>query len=169
MKKYIRPLISILTAITVVLLLAYGVTQSDFSNLQKYDSKGGSNKMHSTVDFKDNIAIGMNYKTEVTIENSGMANLGDFTINIAGDRKLITNISLMYEKNKSTGWMSDSDIEDEILCKGDILRDSVIKNISGQHVNMQNNKIKRLLKKNINRNLSDGKVVEVYFNTFIVQ
>lgn len=162
--KYIRMLITIISVSLVILILIYGASQSDYSNLKKNDANSG---FGAGSEFKEKAARNAHSNHQVTIESDNMANLGDIVVNIAGNKKLITNISLAFEKKHK--WKSDSEVEKEILGKGVILRNAVITNVSGQHISANNNKIKRIVKESLNKKLSDGEVVEVYFNTFIIQ
>lgn len=99
-----------------------------------------------------------------------MANLGDFTMNISGDRKLTANISLKYKNKKSNNWLNDNNVEDEIMGKGDVLRSAVINVISNsKNARVTNKDMKKELIKNMNKYLSDGKIEEVYYNRFIIQ
>jgi flagellar protein FliL len=173
--KAIKTLIGIIVALIVVLLLAYGVSKSEFSNLKKYDEKDNSisdvrSRMQAPSKLKQKIAEERYYTTKVRIKGSGMANLGDFTVNIAGGRKLTANISLKFKEKKGNSWLSGNSVEDEIVAKGVILRSAVISTISGSRdASVANNLMKKELVNNINKNLSDGEVEEVYFNRFIVQ
>ena len=98
-----------------------------------------------------------------------MANLGDFTINIADGKKLIANISLKYKDHKESSWLSGSATEAEILKNGPVLRSAVVSAISGSNATMHNNKMKKNIKDSLNKYLSNGEIEEVYFNKFIIQ
>ncbi|MDA3909245.1 MAG: flagellar basal body-associated FliL family protein [Sulfurimonas sp.] len=174
-EKVIRVFIGIIVALIVVLILAYGVSKSDFNNLKKYDEQDNSisdirSRMQIPSEQKKQIAKERYYTTKVSIKEGSMASLGDFTMNIAGGRKLTANISLKFKEKKGNSWLSGNRVEDEIVAKGDVLRNAVINTISGnKNVSVANNHMKKELVKNINNYLADGEVEEVYFNRFIVQ
>jgi flagellar basal body-associated protein FliL len=151
------------------------VSKSDFNNLKKYDEQDNSlsnvrAEMRSPSKQKLKIAKERYYSKMVKVQSSTMANLGDFTMNISGDRKLVTNISLKYKNNEDDSWLGDNKAEEEIINKGDVLRSAVINAISGsENVRVSNSRMKKDLVENINKYLSDGEVEEVYFNKFIIQ
>jgi len=173
--KILRYIVTIIILLIIILLLIYGVSKSDFTNLKKYDEIGNGignvrSEMHAPSKEKLKFAKARYYTTKVKIKDGSMANLGDFTLNISDNRKLITNISLKFKDKKSNSWLSGDSVEDEILEKGDILRSVVINTFSGsQTISASDNLSKQELVKNINNNLSNGEVEEVYFNRFIVQ
>ncbi|MDD3477201.1 MAG: flagellar basal body protein FliL, partial [Sulfurimonas sp.] len=107
LQKIILSIIWLTLAALLVLLIFYGVSTSDFKNLKKYNEEdyGIGNvrdNMHNPSKKKQEFAKERFYTNRVTVKSSTMANLGDFTVNIAGDKKLILNISLKYkEKNKN--------------------------------------------------------------------
>jgi len=174
-QKAIRILIGIIVTLIVIMLLAYGVSKSDFSNIKKYDEKDNSisdirSRMKAPSKLKVKIAEEKYYTTKVRIKEGGMANLGDFTVNISGNRRLTTNISLKFKEKKGNSWLSGNSVEDEIVAKGDVLRSAVINTISGsKNASVSNSLMKKELVNNINKYLADGEVEEVYFNRFIVQ
>ncbi|MFT7005093.1 MAG: flagellar FliL protein [Sulfurimonas sp.] len=173
--KIIRITIWVIITLLVVLLLAYGASKSDFNNLKKYDEQDNSlsnirAEMQNPSKEKKKLAKDRYYTTTVKVQSSTMANLGDFTMNISGDRKLIANISLKYKSNKDSSWLGNNSAKEEIMNKGDVLRSAVISAISGSdNVKISNTRMKKNLVKNINKYLSDGEVEEVYFNKFIIQ
>ncbi|MCF6340466.1 MAG: flagellar basal body-associated FliL family protein [Sulfurimonas sp.] len=163
--QIIKTVSTIVFSIIVLLLLALGVKNSDFGNIKKYDNSGKSPRDMIT---KSISSSGM----QVSITNDEIANLGDFIFNIAGDRKLIANISLKYKSNtKDNSWFgSKDDIKKEILKKSVILRDSTINTMLGNPIATANSeKMRKELSDTLNKNLSTGKVIEVYFNKFIIQ
>ena len=153
------------TSLIVVLLLILGIKNSDFGKIAKYnkqDSKSGR-------DMKTRFISSSGMKVTVT---NDIANLGDFTFNIAGDRKLIANISLKYKsKDGDESWFSNGDkSKKEILKKSVILRDAAINTMLGNSVATANSKkMRKALKDTLNEQLSDGEIEEVYFNQFIIQ
>ncbi len=174
MQNIVKITIWIIVAILLILLIIYGVSTSDFTNLKKYEkNEYGINdireKMQTPSKRKQEIAKERFYTNRVTIKSSTMANLGDFTVNIAGDKKLILNISLKYKDKNKDSWLSSSDIKNEILTKGDILRDAVIHTFSNSNnARASNDKMKEELMKNINTCLSQGEIEDVYFNRFLI-
>jgi flagellar basal body-associated protein FliL len=170
-KKLVKIFIWIIVIIILALLLAYGVSKSNFSNLKKYDERDTSARTSSvTPSLKQQIAKERYYSTKIKIKDGDMANLGDFTLNISGDRKLVINVSLKFKQNKENDWLSGKSIEQEILDKGDVLRSAVVNTISGsEHATISNARMKKKLVKSMNKYLSDGEVEEVYFNRFIIQ
>lgn len=174
LKKIIKIFIWALVVALVILLIIFGVSKSDFKNLKKYNEEEyGINNvremMQNPSKKKQEIAKERFYTNRVTIKSSTMANLGDFTINIDGDKKLILNISLKYKNKSSNSWLSTNSVENEILAKGDILRDAVINTFSNsKNARVTNNRMKIELAKSINAYLSNGEVEEVYFNRFLI-
>lgn len=174
-EKVVKILIGIIATLIVAMLLIYGASKSDFSKIQKYDEKDNSisdvrSRMKGPSEQKEKIAKERYYTTKVKIKEGSMANLGDFTVNISGDRQLITNISLKFKEKTSNSWLSGGSVEEEIIVKGDMLRSAVIHTISGsENATVSNNRMKKELVNNINNYLSDGEVEEVYFNRFIIQ
>ncbi|MCF6310727.1 MAG: flagellar basal body-associated FliL family protein [Sulfurimonas sp.] len=148
----------------ILLLMVLGVQNSDFGKIKKYNSKDGSPRDMMTKFINSS---GM----QVTVANNNMANLGDFTFNIAGDRKLIANISLKYKSIKDDSWFSGGDeTKKEILNKSAILRDAAINTMLGSSVATANSKkMRKALRNTLNNNLSSAEVEEVYFNEFIIQ
>ncbi len=172
LEKSIKILIFLVSGAIVLLLLAYGISQSDFSKIKKYDEVDSSNpraRMNKHSDLKEHIAKERRYSTKVRIKDGSMASLGDFTISISGGKILTTNISLKYKNKKSNSFLNRKSVEKEIVEKGDILRNSVINVIShNKNTNVANNRMKNEIVKNINNYLSDGEVEDIYFNKFIV-
>jgi flagellar basal body-associated protein FliL len=153
-------LISILFLILIVGLFIYAYLTSDFSNLKK-----ASNGVDSNL--KDHIAKKQYYNTDVEIRSNGIVNLGDFEINIGDGQKLITNISLKYDKPK--GWGVGSGVDNELKLKGSILRHSTIEAIRNQkEKDVKSYKVKKAIISNINSNLSTTNVEDVYFNRLII-
>lgn len=173
MHKIIKTLISIVVTLIVLLILAYGVSKSDFTKIKKYDSEDSVRSSISQAppsSVKRAIAKERFYTTKVKIKDGSMASLGDFTLNISGDRKLTANISLKFKENKGNSWMSGKSVEQEILNKGDVLRSAVINIISNdESATVSNKRMKEELVKSMNKYLSNGEIEEVYFNKFIIQ
>ena len=173
--KITKIIILLIITTTIILLLAYGVSKSSFNNLKKYDEKDTSmvdarNAMQNPSKEKRQLAEERYYTTTVKIRKGDMANLGDFTMNIHGDKKLTANISLKYKNNKGNNWLIDQSVEDEIVEKADVLRSAVVSTISGRkNTRVSNDKMKKELIKNMNKYLSEGEIEEVYFNRFIIQ
>jgi flagellar FliL protein len=175
----INKVIKIFTIVTitiiVVLLLAYGVSQSNFNNLKKYDEKDNdlnSVRAQMLTPSKEKIAIAEErfYTTNVKIKKGDMASLGDFTMNISGNRKLTTNISLKFKEKKGINWFGGDSVEDEILDKGVVLRNAVINVISNnENARITNKKMKKEIVNSLNQYLSDGEIEEIYYNNFIIQ
>jgi len=173
LRKITTILIWLILAALLVLVIFYGISTSDFKNLKKYDEEGyGStirDKIQNPSKRKQEIAKELFYTNRVTIKSSTMVNLGDFTINIAGDKKLILNISLKYKNKNKDSWLSTGGAKNEILSKGDILRDAVIHTFSNSNsARVTNSRMKKELVKNINAYLSEGEIEEVYFNRFLI-
>jgi len=160
--KTLKIIILAVVALIVLLLLAYGVSKSDFNSVKKYDSDTSVREMLQEKLSKHKCARGYKgtkYITEVKIKGGNMANLGDFTLNISGDKELTANISLKFRGD-----------EDEIVDKGDILRNAVIRIISNNaNASVANDRMKNDLTNSINNYLSDTEVEEIYFNKFIVK
>ncbi|MEA1891815.1 MAG: flagellar basal body-associated FliL family protein [Campylobacterota bacterium] len=165
-RKIIKILIYIVISLIVILLLAYGVSESDFNNLKKYDQK---DSIRTTLQ-KSSQKKERTYTTEVEIQGAGMASLGDFTLSISNNRQVHANISLKYEDKKERSWIGTSSIEQEIIDKGNVLRGSVIRTIANSNnANISNNAMKKRLIKNLNNNLSDAKIENIYFNKFVIE
>lgn len=167
--KIVKTLIFIIITLIVLILIAYGVSKSDFSNIKKYDEKDTSPRS-AISSMKDKIAKERYYTTKVRIKSGEMASLGDFTMNISGNRKLTANVSLKFKNNASNSWIGGDNVEKEIISKGDILRSAVVHVISdSQNADISNSKMKREMVDTMNNYLSEGKIEEVYFNKFIIQ
>ena len=152
-----------------VLLIILGVLKSDFRTVKKFEGGGKSPRdMMSSSSPKVNRSA---YSTSVSIGSDSVANLGDFTFNVGGDKKLITNISLKYEQKGDKGWFSDDKkIKNEIMKKGTILRDATIDVMMGNpNLQADSTEMRNTLKKSINNKLNEGEIKEVYFNKFIIQ
>lgn len=161
------------TVLILFILIAYGIfiglRDSDFANLKKYKTHGKSpREIMSEFLHSDDSEY---YSTKVTIKSDSVANLGDFEFNIAGNRKLVANISLKYyQYNKESNFNDDNSIKKEILDKAVILRDTAINTMLGSTKARADNDIMREdLKNAINKKLKNGQVKEVYFNKFIIQ
>ena len=166
-EKVIRTLISVVVALIVILLLIYGVSTSEFTNIKKYDQE---DDVRTMLNKKLSDKKQPSYKTEVKIQHGNMANLGDFTLTLSNNKQLITNISLKFKDKKSDSWFGGSLAEDEIIKRGDILRSAVIHTLSDDpSINMSNKNMKRNLTNELNNYLSDGEIEEIYFNKFIIK
>jgi flagellar basal body-associated protein FliL len=173
MQTNTKKTVKTITILILVILVCYGIfiglRNSDFANLKKYDTHGKSpREMMSEFLSSDNSD---NYSTRVTIKSDTVANLGDFEFNIAGNKKLVANISLKYYPyNKESSFNDDGSIKKEILEKAVILRDTAINTMLGSTRARANNEMMREdLRNAINQKLSNGQVKEVYFNKFIIQ
>ena len=176
-RKIITILIWIILAALLILVILYGFSTSDFKNIKKYNEEDYStsnsrDKMKDSLKRKQKIAKELLYTNRVTVQSSTIVNLGDFTVNIAGDKKLILNISLKYkdkDKNKDN-WLSIDAAKNEILSKDAILRDAVIHTFSNSNsARVTNHRMKKELIKKINTYLSKGEIEEVYFNKYLIQ
>ncbi len=156
----------VVASLIVILLLILGVKSSDFGKIAKYDQQDKSSPRERMSKSSFLSRNGM----QVVIVSDNMANLGDFTFNISGDRKLIANIALKYKAN-DTGWFSSkNDIKKEIIKKSVVLRDAAIDTMLGNSVETANSDtIRTALKNTLNKKLSEGEIEEVYFNQFIIQ
>lgn len=157
-------------SLIVILLLILGVQTSKFSDIKKYDSQDKSPRDIMAQAKRSSIRSN---GLEVTIKSDTIANLGDFTFNIADDKKLVANISLKYKANdEDSSWFGDNNdkIKNEILKKSVILRDAAINTMLGSSTaDVNSEKMRKTLKETLNKNLSSGEVEEVYFNQFIIQ
>jgi flagellar basal body-associated protein FliL len=171
-RTIIKKISMFILLLIVILLLILGIQTSKFSDIKKYESdKSPRDNMSQTRSSSSNTK---DYSMQVTIENDTIANLGDFTFNIAGNKKLVANISLKYKSNtKDNSWFesnSNNDVKKEILQKSVILRDAAISTMLGSsRVTADSSRMRKALKETLNNNLSTGKVEEVYFNKFIIQ
>ena len=162
--KVIKFLITSIITVVILALLAYGVSKSDFNNIKKQNVM----KSDTRLNIKEKAAQELRYSTKVKMQNNGMVNLGDFTINISKDKKLIANISLKLKENNS--WEIGNSAKKEISKKGVVLRDTVIKIMSQNHsVHVKNNTMKKEMIREMNKYLSDTEVEELYFNKFLVR
>ncbi|QOY53653.1 flagellar basal body-associated FliL family protein [Candidatus Sulfurimonas marisnigri] len=170
LRNFVKKTIFAVISLIILLLIIIGVRQSDFTNIKKYDS---DDKSPREVVYNPNKITLNYYTTKVTLNNeNSLANLGDFVFNVAGDRKLIANISLKYKSNNtSENWIqSDNNAGEEIVKKSVVLRDAIINTMIGNHnATVNSKKMRNDLKENINKNLSSGEIEEVYFNSFILQ
>ncbi|MDA7816674.1 flagellar basal body-associated FliL family protein [Sulfurimonas sp.] len=159
--KIIKKAIYIVSALILILLATVGVLTSEFKKIKKFD-----NDKQSLRSMITSIRKGSNkhYSTKVSVDPTNQtASLGDFTFNIANEKMLILNISMNYVENAG-------DIQEEIETKGDILRDAVINTmLSKFDVNSNEHAMKREIKRELNSELSEGEVDEIYFNKFIYQ
>ena len=168
-KKIIKIMLTIILLLIGLLIIIIGIQQSDFSKIKKYDQKssGGFAGLAASRDSDKT-----RHDRSVRIQGDNMATLGDFNFNIAGDKTLIANITLKYKANEDrASWFeSKKDIEAEILKKSILLRDAAINTMIGNdRASIDSKRLRRELKKNINKNLSCGEVEEVYFNKFLIQ
>lgn len=167
-KKIFKRTVILIILILVVYSIYIGLRDSEFANIKKYNTNGKSPR-EIMADFLSSDSE--NYSTRVTIKSDTVANLGDFEFNIAGDKKLIANISLKYYSyNKESRFNDDNSIKKEILNKAIILRDTAINTMLGStKVRADSDRMRKDLKDAINKNLKNGQVKEVYFNKFIIQ
>lgn len=171
-KKITKIVIAIAVIIGLIISIIIGVKNSDFSNIKKYDQpdKAPERIEIPISDSKKKFAKARYYTTQVTVSRDGdTASLGDFTMNVANNKKLIANISLKFKQRDDAGWF-ETDASTEIMEKGIILRDATIDTLTNiTNVNMENEEIKANLKQNLNSKLKGGEIEEIYFNKFIVQ
>lgn len=169
-KKTIKRLILLLLFIAAIYGIYIGVKNSEFANLKNRNKSSTKSLKEIMAEFfheGDN-----NYfTTKVTIKSDSVANLGDFEINISGDRKLVANISLKYYSyNKESKFNDDTSVKKEILKKDIILRDAAINTIlGGTKIRADNDKMRENIRDALNKKLQNGQVKEVYFNKFIIQ
>jgi len=169
-EKIIRKAIQLVITLIILLLLAYGVSKSDFNNIKKYDESDDSKKLEVPMSGeKRKMAQGRRFSTKVVVNSDSMANLGDFELNIQGGKKLIMNMSMEFKNNnKNDSWFSSSSVKKEIVKKGAVLRSSVIDTLSHyNNVDIHNEKMQESLIKNMNNYLSDGEIEKIYFNKYI--
>ena len=168
LENLIKTAIKVVITLIILLLLAYGVSKSDFNNIKKYDEIDDSKKIEiPSSKEKLKLAKKRRYSTKVSIGNDNMANLGDFELNIVGNKKLVMNMSMEFKNNQKSSWLSDN-VEDEIVKKGVVLRSAVIDTLSHyNNVNVNNNRMKEDLINNMNNYLSNGEIEEIYFNEYI--
>jgi len=165
----VQKLIRIVVSLIILLLLAYGVSKSDFNNIQKYDADDDSKKIDLPMS-KQKIkhAQKLRFSTKVVVNSDTMANLGDFELNIKGGKKLVMNMSMKFKNNKKDSWLSSNDAKNEIIKKGVVLRSSVIDTLSHyNNVDINNDKMQKSLIQNMNNYLSDGEIEKIYFNKYI--
>ncbi len=168
-QEYLKKAIMVVAILIVILGMIVGVLTSDFKKIKKFDSSEKSpRQLVSSI-----VNSSKYYNTRISInKDSNIANLGDFTFNVSNKKMLIANISLKYKSNKqSTKWSDNTEeIQQEIMKKGTILRDAVIDTMIGSYdTNANSKRMKREIKRNINKKLSEGEIEEVYFNKFIFQ
>jgi len=170
-----RKIIKIMSMIILILLgavvIILGIQESDFSNIKKYDDKTNSARdiMSLSKQKRSNM---QRHDRSVKIESDTIANLGDFNFNIADNKTLVANISLKYKSDsENSGWFNNKDSVDvEIIKKSVLLRDAVINTMIGNdRATVNSERIRKELKKSINKNLTCGEVEEVYFNKFLIQ
>lgn len=159
----------VVASIIGILLLILGIQSSKFGKIKKYDEKDNSPRQMMSGTIGSSYRRGDNMK--IKIESDSVANLGDFTFNISGDRKLIANISLKYKANSDSSWFNaDKSIKQELIKKSAILRDATIDTMLGNSIVTANSeKMRSELKKTLNKNLNNGEIEEVYFSQFIIQ
>jgi len=169
--KIIKGMIYALASLLIVAIGAYGVMTSDFSKIKKYDEKDNRvlTKNNTPISKeKQKLAKTRYYSTKVKVQNNGIITLGDFTMNLSGNKILTANISLKYKDNDDS-WLSSGKTQKEILKKSDVLRSSVIHVMFDSTATTNSDKVKENIKNDINQYLSNGEVEEVYFNKFIIQ
>lgn len=168
-RKVLQVAIFIIVTAIVLILLAYGVSKSDFSKIKKYDELDtDSNTPVSAL--KAKLIKELYYTKKVKIINNSTANLGDFTVNLSDKDQLVMNISIKFRGQKSDSWLGGDSIKQEILDKGDVLRNSVIYTISNnRYATVKNDALKRKLVQNMNKYISKGEIEALYFNRFIIQ
>ena len=164
-----RRLIQVVIGLIILLLLAYGVSTSSFNDIKKYDAEDDKRIEMPMSKQKLKRAQERRFTTQVKISDSeNIASLGDFELNIVGNKKLVANISLSFKSHKKDGWLDSKDVKQEIVTKGVVLRSSVIDTLSHfNNINVNNDKMKEQLINNMNDYLSEGEVKEVYFNEYI--
>jgi len=170
-KKIIRLFIVIIVVLLLIAITAYGVLNSNFTKLKKYDEVDKSPREQMNLPsskMKQKIAKERYYTTKVKVLSKDLASLGDFSLNMADGRILTANISLKY-KSKSEGWFSSDNAQKEILKKAPVLRNAVINAMHGSRAISNSDDVKDGIKDGLNSYLSEGEVEDVYFNKFIIQ
>ena len=169
MKKLLKRITIAILLILVVYALFIGLRDSDFANMKKHNSHGKSLREIMS----EFLTSGKNdyYSTKVTIKSNSVANLGDFEVNIADDKKLVANISLQYyQYNNDNTFIDNNSVEKEILDKAVILRDTAFNTMLGStKARADNDRMREDLKNALNKNLKNGQIKEIYFNKFIIQ
>lgn len=166
--KFLKNSAYILGALLLLIGIAYGVGQSDFTKIKKYDENKAVKRNDMPISkSKQKFTKSRRYSNKVEVFSNGIVSLGDFMINIADSRKLIANISVKY--NNDEKWYDLSHESDEMQAKSIVLRNAVINALYGVTAETNSDKIKDKIKYNLNGYLSTGKVEEVYFNKFIIQ
>ena len=170
LRIFIKKAIFSISLLIMLLLIIIGMKQSDFSNIKKYNK---DDKAFKEVDYNPKKLTIKYYNTKITInEENSLANLGDFVFNVAGDKKLIANISLKFKSyKKDQSWIiGDDSIKNEILFKNAVLRDAIIDTMIGSsNATINNKRMREEIKNSINKKLSKGQIEDVYFNEFILQ
>lgn len=169
-RKIIKNAVLAVFSLIIILLLILGMLNSNFTNIKKYDKDDTNSRMSDSS--KKASFYDQSSNMQVVIETDGVANLGDFVFSISTQKKLIANISFTYKSNKKdASWFdSDAKIKDEIVKKGTILRDATINTLLlNSSVAADNEEMREAIKESLNKNLSSGKVEEIYFNKFIIQ
>jgi len=169
LEKFIKKAIAVVVVLITLLIVIYGVSTSEFANIKKYDKADDSPRMEiESSKEKLEFAKKRRYSSEVKMGTGDMANLGDFEVNVVGNRKLVMNMALKIKNNKDTGWFSSDITQKEIVKKGVVLRSTVIDTLSHyRNVDVNNPRMKEELIKNMNNYLSNGEVKEIYFNQYI--
>lgn len=154
-KKNKSNLFTIVISLTLLFFIIYAFSNSDFSKLKKYDQMSASSAPNG------------NFARHVKIRRDNMLDLGDFEINVKDNKKLITNISAKF-KSSTKSWNSTSNRD--ITRNGVVIRNTIIETILNKDPDyLMFDKVKLEIIDNINRQLVDTKIEEIYFNEFIVQ
>jgi len=87
------------------------------------------------------------------------------------DRATLMNIlESVFRSTIKRRFGDDENIENEIIKKSVFLRDAAINTMMGNtRAEANSEKIRRELKRELNKNLRCGEIEEVYFNKFIIQ
>lgn len=131
-------------------------------------SFGGAFLIGKTVFKADADSQSVQAKSEKNTELGPLFESPEFTVNLAntnGRRFLMTQFSLEVNNEKVL-----SELEEKLP----VVQDKVIIVLSSQTVDDLNSangkaKIKQQLKDNLNEILSDGKILNIYFNNFVWQ
>ncbi len=169
LEEFIKIAIKIVATLIVLLLLAYGISTSEFNNIKKYDESDDSKRLEiPSSKEKLKFAKEKRYSTKVRVEGENMANLGDFEMNIVGNKKLVMNMSMEFKDTKKSIWPFSKGVKNEIVKKGVVLRSAVIDTLSHyNNIDVNNENMKEDLIDTMNNYLSDGEIKEVYFNEYI--
>lgn len=167
MKKISKYVTYFFIAISLLVAIIYGVSLSDFTKIRKYDEPEKKHKEIPITKEKQQFAKAHNYNTKIKVQENGLINLGDFTMNLADNKMLIANISIKYRDDSE--WYSLSAEQENFSKKSSVLRNAVIRAMYKTTASTNDAVVKARIKNSLNSYLHDGEVEAVYFNKFIIQ